>query len=146
MCENFVVQMLMSHLQMRKKLIGKWIVSLSDWIVLMNLETLKPWISCLPVTIVNSIIESAMSQIRHARDRDLVLCILTISMNPRMSKFNLSKDLTYDETSRLYLLKLLTDPLSTTGLNTLSFNCYSQEKVFYISDQVEHAVYWKVTF
>ena len=135
-CESFVVHLLTRHLQMRKKMIGKWMVSFSEWVELMKLDSLKVWLCSLPVGTVQSIMETAMSQLKQARDRDLLLCILTISLNPRMTKFVLPQALAMDEASRLYVLDLLGQPASCDWLHTFCCPCYQEGRVRYMAEQV----------
>ena len=123
-CESFIVQLLTRHLQMRKNMIGKWMVSFSEWVELM------------PVGTVQSIMETAMSQLKQARDRDSLLCILTTSLNPRMTKFVLPQALAMDEASRLYVMDLLGQPASCDWLHTFCCPCYQEGRVRYMAEQV----------
>ena len=137
-CEYFIVQLITSQLKARKGSLG-WVVSFNDWVDQMKLDSLRLWLFILPVGMVQSIMETAMMHFNQARDRDLLLCILTISINSRTTRFCLPQTLKMDEGSRLYVLQLLKKQEYVASLQTFCCDCYREGSVFYMSDQVSNS-------
>ena len=135
-CELCIMRMMIKHLQMRKKMIEVWMISFADWVIEMKLDTLKLWFSSLPSVMVQSIMETTMSQLTQARDRDLLLCILTISLTPSTTKFLVPSCMSLDETSRLYVLELLCRETTWESLHTFCCESYKPGSIHYMSQQV----------
>jgi len=112
-------------------------ISFADWMMEMKLDTLKLWFSSLPSVMVQSIMETTMSQLTQARDRDLLLCILTISLTPSTTKFLVPSCMSLDETSRLYVLELLCTETTWESLHTFCCECYKPGSIHYMSQQEE---------
>merc|ERR1712079_19312 len=81
--------------------------------------------------------ETTISQLTQARDRDLLLCILTISLTSSTTKFLVPSCMSLDEASRLYVLELLCRETTWDNLHTFCCECYKPGSIHYMTQQEE---------
>ena len=129
--------MLVNQLQARKQAHSKWMVSFNDWVKVMGLDSFSVWISGLPTELIQSTMDRALTKLKEARYRDLLLCILTLCLNEKsIYKLSIPWELSGDQSSRMYALELLTKTDNGQNLQSLSCDCYKHGKVFYLEVKV----------
>merc|ERR1711981_1058540 len=130
-CQMRLIRHLLKILQEKKKQLGCWVIGLSEWVTRMELGELERWLELLPPPVLHDLLQEGLEALLDARNRDLLLCLVTLGLGEKTTKLRLPPCLRMDEGSRFYLLGLLE---KVPGLQVLLCCCY-RGGALYVSDK-----------
>ena len=106
----------------------------SRYILLIQLNVIIHWLSTLPINSLESLLVSGASTLNGARDRDILLGLMTSCLRLGLRRIIVPSCLVLDECSRLYILELMMKAEVARKLETVVFECYTNNMVRYMSD------------
>jgi len=131
LCQMRLITYLLRILQEKKRQLGCWVIGLSEWVTRMELGELRRWLELLPPPVLHDLLQEGLEALLDARNRDLLLCLVTLGLGEKTTKLHLPPCLRMDEGSRFYLLGLLEN---VPRLQVLLCCCY-RGGTLYVSDK-----------
>jgi len=131
LCQMRLIRHLLMLLQEKKRRLGCWVIGLSEWVTRMELGELRRWLELLPPPLLHDLLQGGLEALLDARNRDLLLCLVTLGLGEKTTKFQIPSCLNMDEGSRLYLLGLLEN---VPSLQVFLCCCY-RGGALYVSDK-----------
>jgi len=125
---------LLEVLQEKKRQLGCWVIGLSEWVERMELGEIRRWLELLPPSLLHDLLQVGLEALQDARNRDLLLCLVTLSFGEKSKKLRLPPCLRMDEGSRFYLLGLLE---KASDLQVLLCCCYRGGPLYVSEKEIE---------
>ncbi len=134
-CETLVLDRILEALIRKKKLLSKqWIVSMDQWINLMQLDLLRNWLNTFCVfPVFDAFMSKSIRKLSEAKYHDILACCFHLFSGKHTQTSVLPECLKMDQAHRTYILALLTE--NCQNLRKLDFQCYNGFQTFYVSDE-----------